>query len=225
MIPRHPEVPEAVARRMYIRKGDIEKFGETPGCLGCRRIALGKPLQSHTAVCRDRIEGLLRETEEGQQRLGRADDRVTEPIVRESERLLRTSGRDDAELNSRRAEPPSVVRESTVESAPGADEGSRPPPPRDNQQASMGRGGGSAETRRSHRGRKRAASGDLSDTDQREAISRRLPDAVVDRGHKRASSDNGGARMCFAGYLMTTQHHRDCRSRSAQMLQAQSRSQ
>ena len=33
---RDPEIPESAARRMYIRKADIEKFGETPGCVGCR---------------------------------------------------------------------------------------------------------------------------------------------------------------------------------------------
>ena len=112
---------------MYIRKRDIEKYGETPGCFGCRCVALNKPLQSHTAACRERIEGLLRETEEGQQRLGKADDRVTEAIVRESERLMRHTSRDDAERASRQCEPPSVNRESTADSAPSADEGSRPP--------------------------------------------------------------------------------------------------
>ena len=50
VIPRDPEVPEAVARRMYFRKADITEFGETPGCLGCRCIALRKPLQLHTAA-------------------------------------------------------------------------------------------------------------------------------------------------------------------------------
>ena len=62
---KDPEVPEAVARRMYNRKADTVKYGETPGCLGCRCIALGKHLQSHTAACRDGIENCFRETDEG----------------------------------------------------------------------------------------------------------------------------------------------------------------
>ena len=69
VVPRNPEIPESIARRMYIKKTDIEKFGETDGCLGCRNIMLGKPLQSHTQACRDRIEGHLRESEEGLARL------------------------------------------------------------------------------------------------------------------------------------------------------------
>ena len=140
VIPKDPEAPESMARRMYIRKRDIEKYGETPGCLGCRCVALNKPLQSHTAACRERIEGLLRETDEGQQRLGKADDRVTEAIVRESERLMRHTSRDDAERASRQCKPPSVNRESTADSAPSADEGSRPPQTQNTRRAPMGRG-------------------------------------------------------------------------------------
>ena len=86
VIPKDPEMPESIVRKMYIRKADIIKHGETPGCNGCRCVALGKPLQSHTAACRERLEGLLRETEEGQERLAKADHRVTEALVRESER-------------------------------------------------------------------------------------------------------------------------------------------
>ena len=55
----------------------------------------------------------------------------------------------------------------------------------------MGRGGGNAETRRSQRGRKRVVSGDISEADQRESISRRLPDDSTDRGQKRSSVDDG----------------------------------
>ena len=89
MIPKEAEVPESIARRMYIRKTDIIRFGETDGCPGCRTTMLGKPPQSHTAACRERIETQLKGTDDGQARLQRADERVTEAIVRESERLLR----------------------------------------------------------------------------------------------------------------------------------------
>ena len=65
IIPKDPEVLESIVRKMYIRMADIVKYGETPGCIGCRCVAVGKPLQSHTAACRERIEGHLRETEEG----------------------------------------------------------------------------------------------------------------------------------------------------------------
>ena len=51
VVPKDPEVPETIARRMYIRKTDIIKFGETDGCIGCRITMLGKPLQSHMPEC------------------------------------------------------------------------------------------------------------------------------------------------------------------------------
>ena len=53
----------------------------------------------------------------------------------------------------------------------------------------MGQRGGSAETRRSHRGKKRAVSGELGENDHRESISRRLPEET--RGQKRSSEDGG----------------------------------
>ena len=76
VIPKDPQAPEAIVRKMYIRKTDITKYGETHGCIGCRCVVLGKPLRSHTTECRERIEGHLRETEAEQQRLQKAHDRV-----------------------------------------------------------------------------------------------------------------------------------------------------
>ena len=87
-------------RKMYIRKADIIKHGETPGCIGCRCVVLGKPLQSHTTMCQERIEGHLPEIDEVQQRWQKADGRVTEAVARESDRLMRASSRDDAERTS-----------------------------------------------------------------------------------------------------------------------------
>ena len=52
VVPKDPEVPDSIARRMYIRKTDIIKFGETDGCIGCRTTMMGTPLQSHTPECR-----------------------------------------------------------------------------------------------------------------------------------------------------------------------------
>ena len=83
IITKDPEVSESIVRKMYARKADVVKYVETPGCIGCRCAVLGKPLQSHTAACRERIGGHLRETDEGQHRLLKADDLATEALVRE----------------------------------------------------------------------------------------------------------------------------------------------
>ena len=61
IIPKDPEMPESIVHKMYIRKADIIKYVETPGCIGCRCVFLGKSLQSHTSACRGRIEGDLGE--------------------------------------------------------------------------------------------------------------------------------------------------------------------
>ena len=185
-IPKDGEAPEAIVRKMYIRKQDIEEHGPTPGCIGCRTVLLGKPLQSHTASCRERIETEIRKTEAGRARLDRADMRMTEAIVRESERVTRATPKGDAELQSGQ-ETTGGVRGSTVESAPGADDGSRPPPRNNTDQASMGQGGGNAETRRARRpqrGRKRAVS------DQAEAQVRPPQPEPATRGAKRRSQDD-----------------------------------
>ena len=109
VVPRDPEVPAPVARRMYISKKDIERFGRTPGCKGCESLALGKTLQSHTTACRERIEAQLRQTEDGQRRLERATIRINEAVAREGERIMRATSRDDAEQAPRQAEPPLVA--------------------------------------------------------------------------------------------------------------------
>ena len=66
-----PEVPDiapavtvpleerAGARRVYIRKADLEKYGYTVGCPVCDHLAAGLPRpqgQNHTEECRARIE-------------------------------------------------------------------------------------------------------------------------------------------------------------------------
>ena len=33
VVPKDPELPESIVRKMYIRKTDITEFGETPGVL------------------------------------------------------------------------------------------------------------------------------------------------------------------------------------------------
>ena len=57
VVPKDSEPPEPIVRKMYIRRRDILEHGETPGCLGCTNTMLGKSQQSHTVVCRERVEG------------------------------------------------------------------------------------------------------------------------------------------------------------------------
>ena len=89
--PLAPEVnqprPEAAARRMYVRKREIEKYGPTPGCQGCKAIARGTSA-THTEICRDRVKKLMAEDEEGRKRLKGDLERMDRHFERQLEREL-----------------------------------------------------------------------------------------------------------------------------------------
>ena len=53
------------------------QFGYTKGCPGCDQFQIGgSPRRNHTDVCRDRIEAALSTSDQGRDRLGRAQDRL-----------------------------------------------------------------------------------------------------------------------------------------------------
>ena len=60
--------PEPAVRRMYVRKREIERYGETQGCPGCAAIKKGK-VATHSDTCRDRVKTAMLEDEEGRKRL------------------------------------------------------------------------------------------------------------------------------------------------------------
>ena len=67
------EKQEVVPRNFYIKTRDLHEHGFTAECPGCISILRGKVRQAHSAVCRKRMEGLLKNTE----RYKRADERIT----------------------------------------------------------------------------------------------------------------------------------------------------
>ena len=79
--------PEPAARRMYVRKREIEKYGPTPGCQGCRAIARGTSA-THTETCRDRMKKLMTEDEEGRKRLKQDLERMDKYFERQIERAV-----------------------------------------------------------------------------------------------------------------------------------------
>ena len=69
-------IPEP--RNVRITKSDVEEFGPTPGCAGCRAIAGGKSWRAaHSAECRVRMEEAMRNTEAGKQKLERVHEKMT----------------------------------------------------------------------------------------------------------------------------------------------------
>ena len=68
---------QPVQRRAKLNPGDFERHGYTVGCPGCEQLQLASPVRkNHTEACRKRMETELGKTSEGQERLGRAKDRL-----------------------------------------------------------------------------------------------------------------------------------------------------
>ena len=74
-------------RRCRITKQDIDNVGYSDGCVGCNAMRAGKAAQRHSKYCRRRVQDELKGTEEGRQRLDKAEERFTEALVRAGERI------------------------------------------------------------------------------------------------------------------------------------------
>ena len=78
-------------RRFRITREDIEKVGFSDGCMGCNAMHASKPAQRHSEYCRRRVQENLKGTEEGRQRLEKAEERFTEALVQAGE-IIETLG-------------------------------------------------------------------------------------------------------------------------------------
>ena len=45
---------EVAPREFYIKKKDVEAYGHTKGCPGCRTMFQGGTRQAHTTECREK---------------------------------------------------------------------------------------------------------------------------------------------------------------------------
>lgn len=91
-------------RRWRIKQADIDKYGPTPGCIGCRAMKAGLPQQGHDEKCRKRMEELIGGTEEGKERLKRSNERINQKIAD-------TIEKEDKKLEDLKAKPTEVRRE------------------------------------------------------------------------------------------------------------------
>ena len=63
---RNEEQHEAVPRRMYISKDDVEIHGYTQRCPGCVAILRGTANQAHSVGCRKRLEEAMSGTDKAE---------------------------------------------------------------------------------------------------------------------------------------------------------------
>ena len=66
-------------KRMMIRKADVIKYGETPGCPGCRAVLEGRR-QNHSEECRKEMERKMDADPEGAEKVERNRRRVMEEL-------------------------------------------------------------------------------------------------------------------------------------------------
>ena len=72
-----PAMPQPIPSRAKLNPGDFARHGYTVGCPGCEQLQLGSSIfRNHTEDCRERIESELANTSDGQERLGRAKERL-----------------------------------------------------------------------------------------------------------------------------------------------------
>lgn len=89
------EEREIRSRRVRILKSDIERFGFTQNCAGCRSINRGGKPMNHSEACRKRIEEQLEK--EGSQRLKDARERNDHDIAEQIEKNIARSSTDKPE--------------------------------------------------------------------------------------------------------------------------------
>ena len=79
-------VVEPTARPAYIYTKDVKEHGPTDSCRACQVTVIKGQCRgyAHTGECRKRFEEIFRQSEGNAERVRRADDRVTEAIVKKS---------------------------------------------------------------------------------------------------------------------------------------------
>ena len=74
LMPEPADREAGMSRNLYVKKKDVEG-NFTPGCAGCNAIQVGLPVRSHSAECRTLVAQRLLQTEEGKERVLRAQKR------------------------------------------------------------------------------------------------------------------------------------------------------
>ena len=180
-------IPEP--RNAKLLKTDVEKYGASPGCPACRAIVAGKPWRSaHTALCRQRLETMMKDNEEDRSRVQRANDRLSHAIV-DKEELA-----EEEENKKRKLGPQQSQGELPEE--PAAASGTQEAPSAARRSSGLRREGGVSEERgqaSASSGSKRRAEEEADDSaraerEEEEILDDALPSvrtAILGKGSKR----------------------------------------
>ena len=84
--------------RMRLKRDDFIERGFTEGCMGCKAILDGSGVRGHSEACRKRMEDLLKQTTEGQDRHQKQRDRENQYFSR----VLEEADKSESENKRRR---------------------------------------------------------------------------------------------------------------------------
>ena len=71
--------------RMRLKRDDFIEHGFMDGCDGCKAILSGRGTRGHNEKCRRRMEGIIEQTTEGQERVKRQKERENEHLSKQLE--------------------------------------------------------------------------------------------------------------------------------------------
>ena len=122
VVPPEPVI-EVKARRFYVTKKDIDKFGFTQGCGGCTALAKNSKVKiPHSEGCRNRIKARLEETPEGNERVEKRRIAEAEALAEHGERIMKSRRTDTANDDGTRHGSAAQERSSSSSSAPATGE-------------------------------------------------------------------------------------------------------
>jgi hypothetical protein len=77
-----------IPRRVYISKEDLDKFGYSAQCIGCRSILRGTRRQGHSEACRKRLEKELQGADKIERTKRKLDEFMGDVLAKEDEKRL-----------------------------------------------------------------------------------------------------------------------------------------
>ena len=119
---------EAAPREFYIKLKDLEKHGHTRGCPGCRTMIKGEIRQAHTAECRERFRGLMKDEEKvkrTQEKRKEFEERMEEKEQRKEERKRRKEEKREERGRKRSAGDDEIEVERIREAVPEEERGQK----------------------------------------------------------------------------------------------------
>ena len=130
-----PEQLISMARQVYIKPKDIERYGLTRGCKKCdheRTYGPGRTSAPHSKICRDRIMKELAKTDEGQARIAAAATRLDMTVseLGQRHRADVPQGESERVVHHQPDSPPTFLPMTDVETIkpPKCESGEAPPP-------------------------------------------------------------------------------------------------